>query len=205
LKDEVEEAVRCLRHDIEIERETGRIFPYRYLAVIAGLASGAITLSGLLANFPQIVSMSISTTSMTLAAVLLTMAGGLILPLTRSMETEERFLQDLPDKMALDLRMLESRVDLAAQTKDQLRASIRQAYRNQHQRRQGVVMSRTFLGTSAKWLLSETLLALFLAFIQSSFTSVSVGVIFFLAAGYVTAGFVTLALVFPSLTKGLTG
>jgi len=202
-RDEIDELVDRLSSDIASCSNYG---PWRrHGIVIIGVMLGITVFMFLIAvelltaaPIPQ----NISGTGLTLVAILFSMAGGLILPSVRVMEAEETFLQEFPDHMRLDLRLLEARRDLPVEAKPRLRDLIVQNYQDWYTSRMGIPFRRMSLATTARWLLPEASFVLVLLFLQPYFPPLYYFAVFLLAVGYATA-FMALALVYPSVEKTL--
>jgi len=204
-RDEIDELVDGLSHNVKGSFGYG---PWaRRGVVIIGGFFGILTFMVLksaeflmAAPAPQ----NISGTGLTLVAILFSMAGGLILPSVRAMQAEEALLLELPDRMRLDLRLLESRRDLATDAKARLRDLIVQTYRDQYASRVGIPFTRMNLTSTVRWLLPEASLALVFLFFQPFFPGLYNLVVLLLAIGYATA-FMSLTLVYPSVEEILRG
>jgi hypothetical protein len=204
-RDEIDELADRLSSDIASCSNYG---PWtRHGIVIIGVMLGITVFMFLIAvelltaaPIPQ----NISGTGLTLVAILFSMAGGLILPSVRVMEAEETFLQEFPDHMRLDLRLLEARRDLPAEAKPRLRDLIVQNYQDGYASRMGIPFRRMSLATTARWLLPEASFVLVLLFLQPYFPPLYYFAVFLLAVGYATA-FMALALVYRSVEKTLRG
>jgi hypothetical protein len=203
IRDETDELVDRLSDDIALCSKYG---PWTLRGiVIIGVMLGVMVFLLLeavelltAASIPQ----NISGTGLTLVALLFSMAGGLILPSVRGMEAEEILLQEFPDHMRLDLRLLESRRDLPAEAKPRLRDLIVKNYQDWYTGRMGIPFRRMSLATAVRWLLPEASLALLFLFLQSYFSPFYYFVVFLLAIGYATA-FMSLTFVYPSVEKTL--
>jgi hypothetical protein len=204
-RDEIDDLVDRLSDDVGLDFRYG--FWARHGIVIIGGAAGILTFMVLklvealmAAPAPQ----NISGTGLTLVAILFSMAGGLILPSVRVMQAEETLLEELPDHMRLDLRLLESRRDLPTEAKPPLRDLIDQTYRDRHTSRMSIPFTRMNLTTTVRWLLPEASLALVFLFLQPFLPYLYNLVALLLAIGYGTA-FMSLTLVYPSVEKTLRG
>jgi hypothetical protein len=145
-----------------------------------------------------------STLGWTLGAVLLTITGALIVPLARSMEADDRYLQTLPNKLVLDLGILMARTDLSNEGKEQLYRLTMRTYEDQREAKRSAVVYRMPVATSAKSVLLETLCSLLLSAVQQIFPLSTVAISGLLVSGYLTAILIIAVFVFPSLTERLT-
>lgn len=104
-RDEIDELVEGLSHNIKVDFEYWPLT--RHGIVIIGGMFGFLTfmvLKLVQLLMRALIPQNISGTGLTLVAILFSMAGGLILPSVRVMQSEEALLQELPDDMRLDLR-----------------------------------------------------------------------------------------------------
>jgi len=201
--DEIDELVEGLSSDIKADFRYG---PWvRHGIVIIGGVFGVLTfvvvkLAQFLMRAP--IPQNVSGTCLTLVAILFSLAGGFILPSVRAMQTEEALLLELPDRMRLALRRLESRGDLKTEAKAQLRELKVQDCRDRHASRAGIPFRRMSLTATVQWLLPEASLALLFLFFQPFFPYLYDFVVLFLAIGYATA-FMAMTLVYPSVERTL--
>jgi hypothetical protein len=195
------------RHNVDLLREQSRGKMLAYGPTIIGLMMGCVG-SVLVVMLQQLGGLNFSnwgsTLGLTLGAVLLTITGALIVPLARSMEADDRYLQTLPNKLVLDLGILMARRDLSNEGKEQLYRLTMRTYEDQLDAKRPAVVYRMPVATSAKSVLLETLSSLLLSVVQPIFLLSSIAISFLLVSGYITAILIIAAFVFPSLTERLT-
>jgi hypothetical protein len=204
LSPDIAKDLHIFRHDAEIVRWLGRRWEWKYAPLTLGLLAGFVVVYlGELA----FVGLSISPTyfaslTLPLGAILLTLTGAFVLPLARSMQAEDEDVDNLSNKLELDLKILMTRRDLPIETKRQLYELTKKTYVTQRDTKHHSMVNMMLVSISTKALFTETLLSLILAIVQPLWmpylVMASLGS---LASGYTTSIAIVSIVLFPSQTR----
>jgi hypothetical protein len=188
--------------DIDYEAAYSKNHPIiSHFPVILGLAFGLLSLgTWLISDGFRAIWVNVPL-NLAFASILLSMTGGWLLPLTRSIEAEEKLLRDLLDRAYLDLMLIITRSELREEMSTRLSEEIVQTCRVQYERRRGTIIQAGLVATALKPVLLCALGSIALAFVQLVITQAGALIAFGLSTGFVTAAMMIIVFVFPSLGK----
>jgi hypothetical protein len=181
----------------QIEQAQDRFKPYFILFI--GLVFGTLSVWVYLQSDWFRVIWTNSTTDLSLAALLLSITSGWMLPLVRSFEADMQAYYDLLCVSVRDFECISVRKDIDSDTKSKLLIAIGGTVRTLwSNKRYNNIVKSTMLKITLKPLLLYELSAIALAVVQGLAPPVAVAVCFVLTSGYTTAILVMFVFIFSS-------